>query len=44
MGYGNVPHKRGDEPPEGVVVFHKHSNSLFKKTFEFDDKGKSYGH
>ena len=29
--------------PEGVVIFHKHSNSLFKKTFDFDDKGKSYG-
>jgi len=29
--------------PEGVVIFHKHSNGLFKKTFEHDDKGKSYG-
>lgn len=29
--------------PEGVVIFHKQSNLLFKKTFENDEKGKSYG-
>lgn len=29
--------------PEGIVIFHKHSGTLFKKTFEGDDKGKSYG-
>lgn len=29
--------------PEGVVIYHKHSNTLFKKTFKNDDKGKSYG-
>lgn len=29
--------------PEGIVIYHKHSGVLFKKTFEHDDKGKSYG-
>lgn len=29
--------------PEGIVVFHKHSKTLFKKTIKNDDKGKSYG-
>lgn len=29
--------------PEGIVVFHKSSKQLFKKTFDNDDKGKSYG-
>lgn len=29
--------------PEGVVIYHKHSNTLFKKTIKNDDKGKSYG-
>lgn len=28
--------------PEGIVLYHRHSNQLFKKTFEHDDKGKSY--
>ncbi len=27
--------------PEGIIVFHKHSNSLFKKTLEKDDEPKS---
>lgn len=29
--------------PEGIVIYHKHSNQLFKVTFEADEKGKSYG-
>lgn len=29
--------------PEGIVIYHTHSNSLFKKTIKNDDKGKSYG-
>lgn len=29
--------------PEGIVIYHRHSNTLFKKTFKNDDKGKSYG-
>ncbi len=29
--------------PEGVVIYHKHSNTLFKKTFKGDEAGKSYG-
>jgi hypothetical protein len=29
--------------PEGIVIYHKHSNTLFKKTIKNDDKGKSYG-
>lgn len=29
--------------PEGIVIYHKQTNVLFKKTFENDDKGKSYG-
>lgn len=29
--------------PEGVVVFHAQSNTLFKKTLEKDDAGKSHG-
>lgn len=29
--------------PEGIVIYHAHSNTLFKKTLENDDKSKSYG-
>lgn len=29
--------------PEGIVIYHKHSSTLFKKTIKNDDKGKSYG-
>jgi len=29
--------------PEGVVVYHKHSNTMFKKTIKNDEAGKSYG-
>lgn len=29
--------------PEGIVIYHTHSNSLFKKTIKNDNKGKSYG-
>jgi len=29
--------------PEGVVIYHRHSNSLFKKTIKGDEAGKSYG-
>jgi hypothetical protein len=29
--------------PEGIVIYHKHSNALFKKTILNDDKGKGYG-
>jgi hypothetical protein len=29
--------------PEGIVCYHKHSNSLFKATVKNDDKGKEYG-
>lgn len=29
--------------PEGIVIYHAHSNTLFKKTFEGDETGKSYG-
>lgn len=29
--------------PEGIVIYHKQANVLFKKTFEHDEKGKSYG-
>lgn len=29
--------------PEGIVIYHKHSGTLFKKTIKNDDKGKSYG-
>jgi hypothetical protein len=29
--------------PEGVVLYHKHSNSLFKATIKGDDKGKEHG-
>ncbi len=29
--------------PEGIVIYHSHSNTLFKKTIKNDDKGKSYG-
>lgn len=28
--------------PEGVVIWHSHARALFKKTFEGDEKGKSY--
>ncbi len=40
--YGSVA-SPGFMRPEGIVIYHKHSNSLFKKTFKNDDKGKSYG-
>lgn len=30
----------GFDQPEGVVVYHKHSNTLFKRTFENDEAGK----
>jgi hypothetical protein len=33
----------GFENPEGIVCYHKHSNSLFKVTIQSDDKGKEYG-
>ena len=29
--------------PEGIVIFHIQGRSLFKKTFDKDDAGKSYG-
>lgn len=29
--------------PEGIVIYHAHSNTLFKKTIKNDEKGKSYG-
>lgn len=29
--------------PEGIIIYHKHSNTLFKKTIDGDDKGKEYG-
>lgn len=29
--------------PEGIVIYHKHGNYLFKKTFKNDEAGKSYG-
>jgi hypothetical protein len=29
--------------PEGIVTYHKHSNSLFKTTIKDDDKGKEQG-
>lgn len=29
--------------PEGVVIYHKHANVLFKKTLKNDEAGKSYG-
>jgi hypothetical protein len=29
--------------PEGVVIYHTKAQCLFKKTFEGDEKGKSYG-
>lgn len=28
--------------PEGIVTYHRHSNSLFKTTIKNDDKGKEY--
>lgn len=34
---------RGFMKPEGIVIYHKQAYVLFKKTFEHDDKGKSYG-
>lgn len=34
---------RGFMQPEGVVIFHTASNSLFKKTLENDEKGKGNG-
>lgn len=33
----------GFERPEGIVLYHKHSNTLFKVTLENDDKGKEWG-
>lgn len=29
--------------PEGIIIFHQHSNSIFKKTLEHDDKSKEHG-
>jgi hypothetical protein len=29
--------------PEGIVIYHTHSNTLFKKTFDKDDAGKGHG-
>lgn len=29
--------------PEGIVIYHKHSGTLFKKTIKGDEAGKSYG-
>lgn len=29
--------------PEGIVIYHAQSNTLFKKTLKNDSKGKSYG-
>jgi len=29
--------------PEGIVIYHKHAGVLFKKTFEHDEAGKTYG-
>lgn len=37
------PAAPGFMEPEGIVIYHKHSNTLFKKTIKNDDKGKSYG-
>ena len=34
---------RGFMKPEGVVVYHTKANVMFKKTFDKDDSGKSYG-
>lgn len=34
---------KGFMKPEGIVIYHTHSNTLFKKTLEHDEKGKSYG-
>jgi hypothetical protein len=33
----------GYPDPEGIVIFHKASNSLFKQTLVADDKGKEHG-
>ena len=33
----------GYDKPEGVVVFHKASNGLFKATLDADDRGKEFG-
>jgi len=30
----------GFESPEGLVLFHRKSGTTFKKTFDYDDKGK----
>ena len=32
---------QGFMKPEGIVIFHKHSNMLFKKTIEKDEEPKS---
>lgn len=34
---------KGFMKPEGIVIYHKQSKTLFKKTFDNDEKGKSYG-
>lgn len=33
-------HVKGYKNPEGVVMFHHKSNTLFKKTFDYDEQGK----
>ncbi len=33
----------GFERPEGIIIYHPHSNTIFKKTLEHDDKGKDHG-
>lgn len=37
MGSSQVP---GFMDPEGIVLFHRKSGTAFKKTFDYDDKGK----
>ena len=32
---------KGFTKPEGIVIFHTHSRTMFKKTLEKDEKGKS---
>lgn len=33
-------HVRGFDNPEGIVMFHRKSGVAFKKTFDYDEKGK----
>ncbi len=33
----------GFERPEGIIIYHSHSNTIFKTTLEHDDKGKDHG-